>query len=743
MTKKKKVAIILPICIILLLGIAVGIYFGLFYNKDERNDYYFTFSDGIVIACIFDPIRYIPEIEIPSSYSIDEQGHTVKGDDYVVTGIGVGVFKNETTGIGKIILPNTIKTIEREAFSDFYGEIILSSGIESIGDRAFYKTHIQTFDFTNVKSIGDEAFASSNIREANFSSTLESLGTDVFADCNNLSEVNIDQNNLNYSSEQGVLYNKDKTELILYPENKQDISFQIPQTVTKICERAFKSNSYLQSITLSDEGLLSIENEAFYRCSALTSIKIPITCSSIGDFAFYDCSNLTKVDSENISQISIGQSAFENCYKLNDFKPSQIISLGNRAFYNCQSLMSIKLTYDLLKFGANSFTNAPIIYNTYENGQYLGDESNPYRYLVSIIDKDVSTFTIKDGCVSICNNTFEGCNDLYSVTFPTSLQVIGDSAFKNCSTLYIVKADDTRPAIQSIGSYAFYGCEKLTSVEVGQFLAKKIEPYTFYNCLSLEDFFISNVVQIIDSYAFYNCKNLLTTFHIADSLETIGSSAFERCELLERLFFPKTLKNIEASAFKGCNRLSSIQIPQNVTTIGSSAFEGCELLEYVLLLSDNLKSIEASTFKGCKALIQVSFGDSLETIGSSAFEGCGVLERLYIPGSLKNTFPESLKNIGDYAFKGCNVLSSIKIPQNVTTIGSNAFENCNNLTEITIESETIYSMVDNYNCGRLLANATTIKVYESFIQAGIANLYIIQNFPVNETNGEYRIFKKA
>ena len=742
MTKKKKVAIILPICIILLLGIALGIYFGLFYNKDDKS-YYFTFSNGILISFSRDDSsEYIDKLEIPSSYSIDEQGHTVEGDDYVVTGIGYSVFKDEI-GIGEIVLPDTIKTIGNEAFSGFWGKINLPTSLESIGDKAFYNTSITTINLPSVKSIGNEAFASSGLEEANFSSTLESLGTDVFADCFYFSQINIDENNPNYSSDQGVLYNKDKTELLIYPRNKQDTSFQVPQTVTKICERAFKYNSYLQSIVLSDQGLLSIENDAFYNCSALTSIKIPTTCSSIGDFAFYGCSNLTIVDSENISQISIGQSAFENCYKLNDFKPNHIISLGERAFYNCRLLMIINLSNNYLEFGQSVFTNTSIIYNTYQNGQYLGDESNPYRYLVSIIDKDVSTFTIKDGCVSICNNTFEGCNDLYSVTFPTSLQVIGDSAFKNCSTLYIVKADDTRPAIQSIGSYAFYGCEKLTSVEVGQFLAKKIEPYTFYNCLSLEDFFISNVVQIIDSYAFYNCKNLLTTFHIADSLETIGSSAFEGCELLERLFFPKTLKNIEASAFKGCNRLSSIQIPQNVTTIGSSAFEGCELLEYVLLLSDNLKSIEASTFKGCKALIQVSFGDSLETIGSSAFEGCGVLERLYIPGSLKNTFPESLKNIGDYAFKGCNVLSSIKIPQNVTTIGSNAFENCNNLTEITIESETIYSMVNDYNCGGLLANATTIKVYESFIQAGIVNSYIIQNFPANEISGEYRVFRKA
>lgn len=647
MTKKKKVAIILPICIILLLGIALGIYFGLFYNKNKDDkSYYFTFSNGILISFIRDdPSEYIDKLEIPSSYSIDEQGHTVEGDDYVVTGIGYSVFKDEI-GIGEIVLPDTIKTIRDEAFSGFRGKINLPTSLESIGDKAFYNTSITTINLPNVKSIGNEAFASSDLEEANFSSSFESLGEDVFADCFYFSQINIDENNPNYSSDQGVLYNKDKTELLIYPRNKQDTSFQVPQTVTKICERAF------------------------YNCSALTSIKIPTTCSSIGDFAFYGCSNLTIVDSENISQISIGQSAFENCYKLNDFKLSYITSLGERAFYNCQSLMSINLSNNYLEFGQSVFTNTSIIYNTYQNGQYLGDEANPYRYLVSVIDKDVSTFTIHKSCVSICDNTFENCQNLTSITLHYGILRIGDSAFRGCYSLRSVTQDyNSLVGMKSIGGYAFYGCENLTTVEILSLSVEKIEPYTFYNCMSLEGFHLPIRVTNIGSYAFYNCKNLqyipINSQHSV--LETIGSYAFAGCELAQSAYIPKSVKNIDDSAFKGC-----------------------------------------------KALRQVKFGEgsALETIGYSAFEGC-------------------------------NGLLAITIPQNVTTISLAAFSGCDNLTDITIESEAIYSIVDDYNCGRLLANATTIKVYESFIQAGIVNSYIIQNFPANEISGEYRVFRKA
>ena len=694
MTKKKKVAIILPICIILLLGIALGIYFGLFYNKDDKS-YYFTFSNGILISFSRDDSsEYIDKLEIPSSYSIDEQGHTVEGDDYVVTGIGYSVFKDEI-GIGEIVLPDTIKTIGNEAFSGFWGKINLPTSLESIGDKAFYNTSITTINLPSVKSIGNEAFASSGLEEANFSSSFESLGEDVFADCFYFSQINIDGNNPNYSSDQGVLYNKDKTELLIYPRNKQDTSFQVPQTVTKICERAFKYNSYLQSIVLSDQGLLSIENDAFYNCSALTSIKIPTTCSSIGDFAFYGCRELTKVDSENISQISIGQSAFENCYKLNDFKLSYITSLGERAFYNCQSLMSINLSNNYLEFGQSVFTNTSIIYNTYQNGQYLGDESNPYRYLVSVIDKDVSTFTINEGCVSICDNAFENCQNLTSITLLSGIVRIGDSAFRGCYSLRSVTQDyDLVVGMQSIGGYAFYGCENLTTVEILNLSAEKIEPYTFYNCMSLNGFSLPIEVTNIGSYAFYNCKNLqyIPIDYQHSVLETIGSYAFAGCELAQSAYIPKSVKNIDDSAFKGCKALRRVEFEEGsaLETIGYSAFEGC------------------------KALKQVKFGEgsALETIGYSAFEGC-------------------------------NGLLAITIPQNVTTISLAAFYGCDNLTDITIESEAIYSIVDDYNCGRLLANATTIKVYESFIQAGIVNSYIIQNFPANEISGEYRVFRKA
>ena len=711
MTKKKKVAIILPICIILLLGIALGIYFGLFYNKDDKS-YYFTFSNGILISFSRDDSsEYIDKLEIPSSYSIDEQGHTVEGDDYVVTGIRYSVFKDER-GIGEIVLPDTIKTIGDEAFSGFRGKINLptslesigdrafyhtsittinlpnvksigneafaSSGLEeanvlssleSIGDRAFYNTSITTINLPNVKSIGNEAFASSGLEEANFSSSFESLGEDVFADCFYFSQINIDENNPNYSSDQGVLYNKDKTELLIYPRNKQDTSFQVPQTVTKICERAFKYNSYLQSIVLSDQGLLSIENDAFYNCSALTSIKIPTTCSSIGDFAFYGCSNLTIVDSENISQISIGQSAFENCYKLNDFKPNHIISLGERAFYNCRLLMIINLSNNYLEFGQSVFTNTSIIYNTYQNGQYLGDESNPYRYLVSVIDKDVSTFTINESCVSICDNAFENCQNLTSITLHSEIVRIGDSAFKGCYSLRSVTQNTTQNTATSIGDSAFYDCIKLARVLIPNLSAEKIEPYTFYNCMSLNGFSLPIGVTNIGSYAFYNCKNWqnIPIDYQHSVLETIGSYAFSGCELIESVYIPKSVKNIDDSAFQGCKALRRVRFEE---------------------------------------------GSALETIGYSAFEGC-------------------------------NGLLAITIPQNVTTISLAAFSRCDNLTDITIESEAIYSIVDNYNCGRLLANATTIKVYESFIQAGIVNSYIIQNFPANEISGEYRVFRKA
>jgi len=100
-----------------------------------------------------------------------------------------------------------------------------------------------------------------------------------------LEEIFVDENNANYSSVDGVLYNKDKTTLIKYPEAKTDTSYVIPSTVTSVAENAFENCSNLESVELPS-GLTTIGDGAFHSCFSITSIDFPLSLKVIGERSF-------------------------------------------------------------------------------------------------------------------------------------------------------------------------------------------------------------------------------------------------------------------------------------------------------------------------------------------------------------------------------------------------------------------------------------------------------------------------
>ena len=127
----------------------------------------------------------------------------------------------------------------------------------------------------------------------------------------------MDSNNLDYCSSNGVLFNKEMTQIIKYPEGKTEEIYTIPSSITSIGNYTFYKCSSLTSIEIPN-GVTSIGSGAFYNCSSLTSIEIPNSVTSIGGYAFYNCSNLTTINyhgtEEEFNAITIGSNNdyFEN-----------------------------------------------------------------------------------------------------------------------------------------------------------------------------------------------------------------------------------------------------------------------------------------------------------------------------------------------------------------------------------------------------------------------------------------------
>jgi hypothetical protein len=164
------------------------------------------------------------------------------------------------------------------------------------------------------------------------------IGDQAFSGCNSLTAIQVENGNVNYSSEAGILFNKDKTTLICCPGGKTG-HYTIPDSVTSIEDRAFSGCRRLTSITLPD-GVTSIGDWAFDDCRRLTSITIPDGVTRIGEQTFYKCRSLTSITIPN-GVTRIGHCAFSDCSRLTSITiPNSVTSIGWGAFYGCTRLTS-------------------------------------------------------------------------------------------------------------------------------------------------------------------------------------------------------------------------------------------------------------------------------------------------------------------------------------------------------------------------------------------------------------------
>lgn len=188
------------------------------------------------------------------------------------------------------------------------------------------------YEYT-VTKIEDLAFVQCNTVESiTIPKTVISIGEKVFNRCDNLKEINVENENIIYCSEDGVLFNYNKTELIRYPEGKSDTTYWIPD-VAQIADLAFWRNKSLEFVGFPNS-VVKIGGNAFQFCSSLESVSIPEGVTIIEDFTFEGCTSLTDVVF-NGKITKIGDYAFYGCEAITNLEiPDSVIYIGRNAFYN-------------------------------------------------------------------------------------------------------------------------------------------------------------------------------------------------------------------------------------------------------------------------------------------------------------------------------------------------------------------------------------------------------------------------
>ncbi len=334
-----------------------------------------------------------------------------------------------------------------------------------------------------VTDISSEAFSKGymnfcdKLTEVYIPDSITDIRYDVFFELENLTDIYVSDNNENYTSIDGVLYDKEVTGLLYYPRGKMDTEFVIPYSVEGISEYAFNEytnrfyNDGLTSITLGASVSYIYGLDILFEKGFLTEIEVDKeneNYSSIdGNLYSKDGTCLLryargKKDTKFVipnGVTEIGTEAFCNCTNLTEIKISTgVNAIGWRTFADCENLVNITIADTVTDIGAGAFYNTGY-YNNEDNWEggvlYIG------KHLIEAIveeDSDMETYNIKEGTLSIASNTFL---NFTRVIMPNSVIVISAQAFFYCGNLKEIVISDS---VTKIGNSAFEYCENLSNI---------------------------------------------------------------------------------------------------------------------------------------------------------------------------------------------------------------------------------------------------------------------------------------
>lgn len=557
--------------------------------------------------------------------------------------------------ITELVIPDSVTIIDNYAFSELYGEatletVTLGSGVTKIGHNAFEECRkLKSINLPEgLKEIGSNAFNNcTSFSKITIPSTVISIGNNSFNSCINISQVinksslDITYGSSNYggvamysyeviSDESQARVNTDENGFVTYLDDNDDLwlmkyigdseIINIPEGVTKIAGNALwgslnakkviipstvtyvednrieigksafeiinKSNVKITSMTLyihhgDDDNRFSTENGfVLYHVGPNNdyllsyegneeNVVVPNTVSRIEDYCFANNSNIETVT-----------------------LPDTVTEIGEYAFQNCQSLEYISIPDGITKISSSAFENCSISFNEWNNGYYLGNNTNPYLVLFDInenateleinngcriafideIDKcGITSLVLPDSVVSVIYNKQSGYSHLQSITFGAGL--VNISSFIPTKHLVEIINNSSMDILPDNLTSGWYNGSYLRFVKYvitdGSESKINVDKKGFVTYIDDED----NVVL----FDYLGNKSDIV---IPDYIDIIGDYAFDGQEFIKSVIIPKGIIRIGKCAFSGTN-IVSIDIPNSVTYIDDEAFN-CPIQSIVI-----------------------------------------------------------------------------------------------------------------------------------------------------------------
>ncbi len=653
-----------------------------------------------------------------------------------VTSIGMGAF-SLCRSLTSVSLPEGITRIEDFAFHSCssLADVIIPDSVTGIGYMAFiHCTELKNVALPgSVTSIGNAAFLNSGLTRLEIPDSVTSIGADAFLNCADLTEVTIPDNVTSigtrsfgacsnlislevpddhpvFSSQDGVLFSKDKTILLQFPAGK-DGTYVIP------------------------EGVTGIGSDAFYGCGKLTGVAIPDSVTEIGDYAFDRCSLTSMIIPGSVTEI--GHLAIECEIYFQGSAPDVIKSPHfTTAYYPWNNP-----TWTEEKRRSYSENEESINWIPWNPGievapdRLVLDVGQSENITVSIVNDDrvVSWESADERIAVVHDGVVTGIYPGYTVITITFASGWTDSAAVRVNGIPSIQSDcDTAAMIENAGDeerfsfvpdasgrYVFYTLSDIdTEVRLYDVDCDMIaggnarleynleKDWKYYFGVSFNDGHTGSLKVRLEKTVIPTSGEISTipgehlSWILKDGVLTISGTgtmgrSWWRPEELPWYFLRKEISkvviepgvtSIGSRAFEGCESLTAVIIPDSVTSIEICAFSGCKNLTGVRI-PDNVTTIGNLTFSGCYSLTDLTLPDRLTDIGFAAFECCESLTDVRIP--------DSVRSIGECAFGGCYSLTAVTIPESVTSIGCDAFADCVSLKEIRFKGNAPVFLQDD------------------------------------------------
>lgn len=434
-------------------------------------------------------------------------------------------------------------------------------GVESIEQAAFAQVNgLTAIELNGVKKLAKGAFDKAvKLRNVLLGPSVDTIEDGAFGGNNDLAAFDVDPANPNYTADNGVIYTKNKEELVLFPAGKAGEYTTLP-TTKKIRNRAFYYAQKVTKVTFNSN-LEIIDNDAFQATTKLENItfEAPAKIKTIGTFAFQG-SGLTELNIpaslEVVSWSAFGSTKLK---KVTVADGSQLQSINTGAFNGCKDLE--EFTFE----GSSTL-------NKIQADAFSGDDK-------------LKSFVIPEKVTVLERGAFNGASGLETITFkqPATMTVIGEGAFQNAKALKRIELPST---VTTISKDAFNTCSSLTEVVIPASVTT-IDATGFQECAKLEKFTVdknNTVYSSVDGFLLSKDKKTLVSFPPAKAntyytmlpptIETIGKQAFYFVQALENVTIPEKVKKIEDFAFDRVGNLNTIAFlgKTPITDVAASAF---------------------------------------------------------------------------------------------------------------------------------------------------------------------------